>query len=187
MTLALHSKIIIPQILANRSLVKYLLIVKEFGGWQLFQRLLQVLRSIADRHGSVLGHDGAALDVSIAMVAISYILGQRQVKSVIIGAHSDKYVGGGGAPLSFLLPIPLPSPPHSYPFPLSPSSHCPSPIPSSSPCLSFYPLLSHLPLFSSPLHSLPPFLSSSLRLFSPSHTKAALCIGTSNLQLLLWL
>ncbi len=69
------------QLLSNRSLVKYLLIIEEFGGWKLFQELLQTLRTIAERHGVV---------VSIAMVAISYVLRQKQVKSVIIGAHNDK-------------------------------------------------------------------------------------------------
>jgi hypothetical protein len=82
-----------PKVLVNRSLVKYLLIIKEFGGWHLFQQLLQTLRSIADRHGCVVGLDGAEVGVSVAMVAISYVLRQKQVKSVIIGAHSDKLVG----------------------------------------------------------------------------------------------
>ena len=37
--------------LENRSLVKYKLIIDDFGGWELFQRLLRALRRIADRHG----------------------------------------------------------------------------------------------------------------------------------------
>jgi aryl-alcohol dehydrogenase-like predicted oxidoreductase len=36
--------------LANRSLVKYKLIIDDFGGWRLFQELLRALRRVADRH-----------------------------------------------------------------------------------------------------------------------------------------
>ena len=78
------------QALANRSLVKYLLIIEEFGGWPLFQQLLRALRVIADRHGPVGTPEGGLVDTSIAMVAIGYVLRQRQVRSVIIGAQSDK-------------------------------------------------------------------------------------------------
>ena len=38
--------------LANRSLVKYKLIIEDFGGWALFQELLRALRRVADRHGA---------------------------------------------------------------------------------------------------------------------------------------
>ena len=82
--------LLLLQDLANRSLIKYLLVIEEFGGWGLFQQLLRVLRQIADRHGSIQVLEGATMDVTIAMVAISYVLRQRQVKSVIIGAHSAK-------------------------------------------------------------------------------------------------
>ena len=44
-----------PQAFENRSLTKYRLIIDEFGGWELFQRLLSVLarhrRQACDRHG----------------------------------------------------------------------------------------------------------------------------------------
>ena len=72
------------QNLANRSLVKYLLIIDEFGGWGLFQELLRTLRSIAARHSS----DNAR--VTIAMVAIQYVLQQKAVGGVIIGAHNNR-------------------------------------------------------------------------------------------------
>ena len=36
--------------LENRSLVKYKLIIDDFGGWTLFQELLRALRRVADRH-----------------------------------------------------------------------------------------------------------------------------------------
>ena len=37
--------------LENRSLVKYKLIIDEFGGWTIFQELLQALSLVAARHG----------------------------------------------------------------------------------------------------------------------------------------
>ena len=36
----------------NRSLIKYKLVIDDFGGWALFQKLLKTLRRIADSHGS---------------------------------------------------------------------------------------------------------------------------------------
>ncbi|MEY2884482.1 MAG: hypothetical protein RL490_2206 [Pseudomonadota bacterium] len=63
-------------LLANRSLVKYRLIIREFGGWALFQQLLQMLRGIADRHGT-----------SIAAVASRHVLDQPGVAAVIVGAR----------------------------------------------------------------------------------------------------
>ena len=36
----------------NRSLTKYKLIIDDFGGWALFQALLQRAAPIADRHGT---------------------------------------------------------------------------------------------------------------------------------------
>jgi aryl-alcohol dehydrogenase-like predicted oxidoreductase len=62
--------------LANRSLVKYRLIIEEFGGWDLFQTLLATLRRIADQHST-----------TIAAVASRYVLGLPQVAAVIVGAR----------------------------------------------------------------------------------------------------
>ncbi|RMF40201.1 MAG: aldo/keto reductase [Alphaproteobacteria bacterium] len=61
---------------ANRSLVKYRLIVEEFGGWALFQELLACLRAIADRHGA-----------DIAAVAIRAMLEEPEASAVIVGAR----------------------------------------------------------------------------------------------------
>ena len=72
------------QNLSNRSLVKYLLIIEEFGGWEKFQQLLYTLREIAD------GHSTKERRVSIAMVAIQFILSQKQVGGVIVGARDEK-------------------------------------------------------------------------------------------------
>ena len=81
------------QELSNRSLIKYLLIIEEFRGWCLFQRLLLTLRVVADRAGSITPPGGGVrMKVSIAMVAICYILRQKQVSSVIVGGHCGKLV-----------------------------------------------------------------------------------------------
>lgn len=73
-----------PQAPENRSLVKYLLIIEEIGGWALFQELLATLEQIARRH-----------DTDIASVASRWVLDRAQVAAVIIGArnadHLDRY------------------------------------------------------------------------------------------------
>jgi aryl-alcohol dehydrogenase-like predicted oxidoreductase len=61
----------------NRSLVKYHLIIQEFGGWDLFQEVLHVLHSIARRHG-----------VSITNVATRYLMDRPRVAGLIIGARN---------------------------------------------------------------------------------------------------
>ena len=59
---------------------KYLdIILNAWGGWELFQELLAVLRMIADRHSV----DGDT--VSIANVATRWILDQPAVGAVIVG------------------------------------------------------------------------------------------------------
>ena len=62
--------------LENRSLVKYKLIIDEFGGWTLFQELLRTLSSIAARHG-----------VGIGSVAIRWTLDQPAVAATIVGSR----------------------------------------------------------------------------------------------------
>ena len=62
--------------LANRSLVKYRLIIDEFGGWDLFQTLLAAVRRVADRHGA-----------SLSNVASRYVLDLPQVAGVIVGGR----------------------------------------------------------------------------------------------------
>ena len=70
--------------------MKYLLIIQEFGGWELYQELLQVLRRVADRHSSVLVPSRSHVCASVAMVAVQYILSQTQVGGVIVGASDTK-------------------------------------------------------------------------------------------------
>lgn len=60
---------------ANRSLAKYQLIIEEFGGWELYQKLLRVLRQIADRRGC-----------DIATIASRAMLAKPGVAAVIVGA-----------------------------------------------------------------------------------------------------
>lgn len=66
--------------LENRSLVKYKLIIDDFGGWDLFQQLLRVLKGVGDRHG-----------VDIATIASAWVLEQRQVAAVIVGARNQAH------------------------------------------------------------------------------------------------
>ena len=69
------------QPLANRSLVKYKLIIDDFGGWTLFQELLRALRRVADRRHS-----------DIASVASRFALDWPGVAAVIIGATSRAHL-----------------------------------------------------------------------------------------------
>jgi aryl-alcohol dehydrogenase-like predicted oxidoreductase len=65
----------------NRSLVKYRLIIDEFGSWDVFQELLAALRAVADRHG-----------VSLASVATRWVLDQPQVAAAIVGARYARHL-----------------------------------------------------------------------------------------------
>lgn len=65
----------------NRSLVKYRLIIEEFGGWDAFQRLLHALQRIAMRHG-----------VDIATVAARWVLDRPQVALALVGARDASHL-----------------------------------------------------------------------------------------------
>jgi aryl-alcohol dehydrogenase-like predicted oxidoreductase len=65
----------------NRSLTKYRLIIDEFGGWDLFQELLDVLNDVAARHTT-----------SIAAVATRWVLDRDPVSAVMIGVRSDAHL-----------------------------------------------------------------------------------------------
>jgi aryl-alcohol dehydrogenase-like predicted oxidoreductase len=67
--------------LANRSLVKYRLIVDEFGGWDLFQELLRELSAIARKH-----------EVSLANIAVRWVLDRSRVAAVLLGARSADHL-----------------------------------------------------------------------------------------------
>ena len=67
--------------LENRSLVKYRLIIDEFGGWSRFQEMLAALDEVAARHG-----------VGIGAVAIRWVLDQPGVSGVIVGARHARHL-----------------------------------------------------------------------------------------------
>lgn len=67
--------------LENRSLVKYRLIVEEFGSWDAFQRLLGVLKAVGDRHGA-----------DVATVATRWILDRPGVAAAIVGATNTSHL-----------------------------------------------------------------------------------------------
>lgn len=68
--------------LNNRSLVKYKLIIDDFGGWDLFQQLLEMLAVAAAKHGT-----------DIATVASRAVLDKPQVAAVIVGAVNAAHLG----------------------------------------------------------------------------------------------
>jgi aryl-alcohol dehydrogenase-like predicted oxidoreductase len=70
-----------PAGITNRSLIKYKLIIDDFGGWDLFQQLLTVLARIAARHGT-----------DVASVASRVILDRPQVTAVIVGATNTSHL-----------------------------------------------------------------------------------------------
>jgi len=67
--------------LENRSLVKYRLVIDEFGGWDRFQDLLAALGKVAARHS-----------VGIGAVAIRWVLDQPGVTGVIVGARHARHI-----------------------------------------------------------------------------------------------
>jgi len=67
--------------LANRSLVKYKLIIDDFGGWALFQELLSTLHRMALKHHT-----------DIASIATRVILDQTGVAAAIVGATSTSHL-----------------------------------------------------------------------------------------------
>ncbi|MBN3881303.1 MULTISPECIES: aldo/keto reductase [unclassified Nostoc] len=62
--------------LSTASLKKYKNMIDAWGGWQLFQELLAILKEIANKHR-----------VSISNVAVRYILDRPTVGGVIVGAR----------------------------------------------------------------------------------------------------
>jgi aryl-alcohol dehydrogenase-like predicted oxidoreductase len=65
----------------NRSLIKYKLIIEDFGGWDLFQELLRVLGRIATKH-----------QADIASIASRAILDRPQVAAAIVGATNATHL-----------------------------------------------------------------------------------------------
>lgn len=65
----------------NRSLIKYRLIIDEFGSWDMFQTLLQTLKAVGDKHG-----------VSLSSVATRWVLDRPQVAAAIVGARYARHL-----------------------------------------------------------------------------------------------
>ena len=70
-----------PSGLTNRSLIKYQLIIEDFGGWDLLQQLLAVLGRLAAKH-----------DTDIASVASRAVLDRPQVAAAIVGATNTTHL-----------------------------------------------------------------------------------------------
>lgn len=69
--------------LENRSLVKYRLIIDEFGGWDRFQALLRALSTVAEAHA-----------VSLSSVALRWVMDQPRAAAVIVGARHSGHLDG---------------------------------------------------------------------------------------------
>jgi aryl-alcohol dehydrogenase-like predicted oxidoreductase len=67
--------------LENRSLVKYRLVIEEFGGWARFQAVLAAACVIGRKHG-----------VSAAAVGLAWTLAQPRVAGVIAGARHARHL-----------------------------------------------------------------------------------------------
>lgn len=67
--------------ITNRSLIKYKLIIDDFGGWDAFQGLLSALAEVAARRGT-----------DIATVATRAVLDRPQVAAAIVGATSTAHL-----------------------------------------------------------------------------------------------
>jgi aryl-alcohol dehydrogenase-like predicted oxidoreductase len=65
----------------NRGLVKYRLIIDEFGPWERFQRLLAALAAVGARH-----------DVPLSSVATAWVLGRPNVAAAIVGARYARHL-----------------------------------------------------------------------------------------------
>ena len=70
-----------PDDFATRSNIKYKLIIEDFGGWDLFQELLQLLDSIAKNHST-----------DIASISSAWSLQRPGVKAVIVGARNPDHL-----------------------------------------------------------------------------------------------
>lgn len=76
----------------TRSQVKYLQVIEDSMGWEGYQRLLAVLQEIAQRH-----------EVSIANVAVHYVLSRPGVGAAIVGVRNSRHAHSTPKALSFQL------------------------------------------------------------------------------------
>ncbi|MGH8706388.1 MAG: aldo/keto reductase [Burkholderiales bacterium] len=78
--------------LANRSLLKYRLILEDFGGWAAFQRMLETLVAIGRKHG-----------VAASSIALRYVLDRPGVAVAIVGARDASRLAATLEPFGFAL------------------------------------------------------------------------------------
>ena len=76
----------------NRSQVKYKQIIEEGIGWDNYQNVLVILKTIADKH-----------KVDLPQVAVRYILDRKGVGATIIGTRSSRHVLANEKIFSFKL------------------------------------------------------------------------------------
>ncbi len=76
----------------TRSHVKYLQIIEDSLGWDGYQKILLLLKEIADKY-----------QVSISNVAVRYILNQPGVGAVMVGCRNSRHVEDNAKILSFNL------------------------------------------------------------------------------------
>ena len=76
----------------NRSLTKYHLIIREFGGWDAFQSLLATMDAIARAH-----------ETTIGTVALRAVLDEPAITSVIVGARHAAHLPATVAALALTL------------------------------------------------------------------------------------
>lgn len=67
----------------NRSLVKYRIIINDFGGWDAYQKLLRMLHTMSQKYSC-----------NIANISSAYILQKMAVGAVIIGTRSSRHING---------------------------------------------------------------------------------------------
>ncbi|MDO4197646.1 MAG: aldo/keto reductase [Erysipelotrichaceae bacterium] len=74
----------------TRSQVKYMQVIEDTLEWDGLQKLLVLLKDIADKHG-----------VRIANVATQYILRQKSVGAVMVGTRNSKHISSNIDTLNF--------------------------------------------------------------------------------------
>lgn len=70
-----------PEHPENRSLVKYLLVIEDSLRWEGYQRLLVLLRDIAEKRG-----------MSLSNAASLYVLHKPEVAAVVIGTRNSRHI-----------------------------------------------------------------------------------------------
>ncbi|MBQ2583242.1 MAG: aldo/keto reductase, partial [Erysipelotrichaceae bacterium] len=76
----------------TRSQIKYLQVIEDSLGWDGYQKLLEILKGIADKH-----------HVGISQVATRYVLQQEAVAAAVIGVRNSRHVEDNERIFSFKL------------------------------------------------------------------------------------